>query len=124
LTASKQALEKALSENAIIKDNLQKAEANAKRWEQSATQQSEDSRKRYEEALQEVARLRQQLSGSESLVAELRANLESAEKRYDQELRQAQARAKALERENLLLKIGCGVLAAGALALGIWAAAK
>jgi multidrug resistance efflux pump len=124
LAASRSALEQALSENAIIKDNLQKAEENAKCWEQSAMQQSEDSKKRYEEALQEVATLRQHLSESESLVAELRTNLESAEEKYDRALQQAQARAKSLERENRLLKIGCGLLAAAALGLGIWAISR
>jgi multidrug efflux pump subunit AcrA (membrane-fusion protein) len=124
LAASRSALEQALNENAIIKDNLQKAEENAKRWEQSAMQQSEDSKKRYEVALQEVATLRQHLSESESLVAELQTSLESAEEKYDQSLQQAEARAKALERENCLLKIGCGLLAAGAVGLGIWAISR
>ena len=124
LAASKSALEQALSENATIKDNLQKAEENAKRWEQNAMRQSEDSKKLYEQLLQEVAMLRQRLSESESLVAELRTNLESAEKKYDRALQQAQARAKSLERENRLLKIGCGLLAATALGLGIWALSR
>lgn len=124
LTASRQAFEQALSENAIIRDNLQKAEANVKRLEQSAMQQSEDSKKLYEQALQEMARLKQRLSESESLVAGLRVSLELAEKKYDQELGKAQARARGLELENKLLKVGCALFAATALGLGIWAAVK
>jgi len=124
LAASRQALEKALEEKRNIERLLSSSQEKLERLLTSATEHSQELTNSLEQALQEVATLRQQLSESESSVVELRASLESAEKRYDQELRKAQAKAKALERENCLLKIGCGLLAAAALALGIWAASK
>jgi DNA repair exonuclease SbcCD ATPase subunit len=124
LAASRQALEKALEEKRNIEQLLSNSQAKLEKLLTNATEHSQELTSSLEQALREVVTLRQRLSESESSVAELLANLESAEKRYDQELGKAQARAKALERENCLLKVGCGLLAAGALALGIWAAVK
>jgi len=121
LAASRQALEKALEEKRNIEQLLSNSQEKLERLLTSATEHSQGLTNSLEEALREVERLRQRLSESESSVAELLANLESAEKRYDQELGKAQARAKALERENCLLKVGCGLFAVGALGLGIWA---
>jgi len=117
LTASRQALETALSENASIRESLRKAE-------ESAMQHSRDSTNSSEADLQELARLRQRLNESDALVVELRQSLESAKAEYAQKLKKAQARARALERENRLLKIGLGVAGAAVLGLGIYAAVK
>jgi predicted RNase H-like nuclease (RuvC/YqgF family) len=115
--ASQQALQSATQENAIIKAALQQAQQQQQQHNSDSTQSSTE-----ESTL--AASLTKQLQDSNNTVSELRGNLESAAKDYDQQLQQDQVKAKALERENLFLKIGIGVCAAVTVGAIVYAVAK
>lgn len=93
LSNYEQALKQALDENANIRNELQRANQDLEDYKQGSTQS-------YPVLLEEVEKLTQQLSESDSMVSELRQSLESKQREYDQRLRAAQDGARALERER------------------------
>ena len=92
--------------------------------QQVQSNQASSSTQSSEQVSQEVATLTKQLQDLQILVAELRGNLASAGADLNQQLQQAQAKAKALERENIWLKIGIVATTVAAVGLGIYAVIK
>lgn len=123
-TASQEALTAALQQKQIIENNLADATQRYDDLLASVTAHSGDSTTYLQQLLTEIKTLRGQLKDSQTLVAVLRGNLESAKAEYEARLKTVQDRAKALERENGWLKVGIVAAVIVAAAAGVYAAVK